>query len=108
MFPPKVLLHPTFHISQLTYFHVVPFKIIHPPVINLASPLCPTPEVVLDKRMIKRGNKAIVQWLIKWTDMDPSYATWELVSILKTRFPSFTLEDKGVAPQGSIDTTITD
>lgn len=38
--------------------------------------------------------------MIKWKDMDISYATWKVDAALKTRFLSFTLEDKGIAHRG--------
>lgn len=50
--------------------------------------------------MIKRGNNVVAQWLINWTGLDHSYATWGLASTFKTRFPSGTLEGKGVVSQG--------
>lgn len=48
--------------------------------------------------MVKCGNKAVAKWLVQWSDLDQSYATWELASILQTKFPSLILEDKGVSP----------
>lgn len=73
---------------------------------DLASLLCPFLEAILARRLIKKGNKAVAQCLIKWTDLDPSYATWEFASTLRTRFLAFTLEDKGVANRWGIDTDI--
>ncbi|XP_019259126.1 PREDICTED: uncharacterized protein LOC109237290 [Nicotiana attenuata] len=102
--PPEVLIHPTFHISQLKLCHSLPSEIIHPPIIDLSSHLCPVPEAILACRLIKKGNKAVAQCLVKWSQLDASYATWELVSALRTHFPDFTLEDKGALPHEGIDT----
>ncbi|XP_070003299.1 uncharacterized protein LOC142165768 [Nicotiana tabacum] len=96
LFPPEVQLHPTFHIFQLKFCYSLPFTIVHPPILDLASPLCPNPEAILARRRIKKGNKAVAQCLIKWTDLDAAQAIWELASDLHTRFSQFTLEDKGV------------
>lgn len=46
--------------------------------------------------MIKRGNKAVAQYLIKWADLAYDFATWESATDLRARFPSFTFEDKDV------------
>jgi len=56
--------------------------------------------------MVKRGNKAVAQWLIQWSGLDQSYATWELASTLQIRFPSITLVDKGAVSPGGIDTNL--
>ncbi|XP_070031874.1 uncharacterized protein [Nicotiana tomentosiformis] len=85
---------------KLKLCYEIPPTIIHPPVVNLASQYCPSPEAILDHRLIKRGNRVVAQCLITWTCLDPSYATWELASALKAPFPSFTLEDKGVVHTG--------
>lgn len=106
LLPRKVLIHPTFHISQLKLCHSIPSEIIHPPVLDLSSSFCPVPELVLPKWLIKKGNKVVAQCLIKWTGLDTSYATCELASTLRICFPSFSLEDKGVVPQGDVDTHI--
>lgn len=48
----------------------MPNSISHPPVLHLSSLHCPLPEAILDRRMVKKGNKATTQVLIKWTDID--------------------------------------
>lgn len=70
LLPSDVLIHPTFHVSQLKRCHAVPNSISHPPVLHLSIPHCPLPEAILDRRMVKKGNKATTQVLIKWTDID--------------------------------------
>lgn len=84
-----VLIHPTFHVSQLKKCYAVPMSFNHPPVLHLSSPFCLEPGDVLDRRMVKRDNKALGQVLIKWTDLEAAQATWEFVSELRTRFPDF-------------------
>lgn len=39
--PSQLLLHPTFHVSQLKLYHSLPKAINHPPVVELSSPYCP-------------------------------------------------------------------
>lgn len=69
-------------------------------VVDLASQFCPVPKLIMERRLIKKDYKAVVQCLVKWAGLDASYATWELVYALKARFPSFTPEDKGVVQPG--------
>lgn len=57
----EVLLHPTFHVSQLKFYHEIPTEIVHSPVVDLASRFCPTPELVLERKLIKKGNKVVAQ-----------------------------------------------
>ncbi|XP_070026629.1 uncharacterized protein LOC142182302 [Nicotiana tabacum] len=106
LLPPELQIHPAFHISQLKFYYDLSSEIVHPPVINFFNPLCPFPEAIFARRLIKKGNKVVAQCFVKWKDLDNSYATWEVAAALKTGFPSFTLEDK-VLLIGDIDTQIT-
>ena len=45
------------------------------------------PKVVLERRLVKKGNKAIPQALIKWSTLPSSMATWEDWYVLQSRFP---------------------
>ncbi|XP_075099010.1 uncharacterized protein LOC142175903 [Nicotiana tabacum] len=51
LLPPKVQIYPILHISQLKFCYDLPTKIVHPPILNLVSPLCPLPEAVLGRRL---------------------------------------------------------
>jgi len=44
----------------------VPSQISHPPTIDLTNPHCPDPEMVLQRTIVKRGNKVVAQLLVKW------------------------------------------
>ena len=39
-----------------------------------------------ERRLVKKGNRAVPQVLIKWTGVPASSATWEDYYVLKTRF----------------------
>lgn len=75
LLPADVLIHHTCHVSQLKIFHEVPTVLSHPPVLHMSSPYCPFPEAVLDKWMVKRGNKVVCQVLVKWVGIEADYAT---------------------------------
>ncbi|XP_070041066.1 uncharacterized protein [Nicotiana tomentosiformis] len=95
----EVKIYPTFHISLLKFFLAIPTDVVHPPVTDLASLFFPAPKSILARRMIKKGNKAVAQCLIIWTNLAADFATWETVADLHARFPSFTLENNGVVHQ---------
>lgn len=59
LLPIDVLIHPTFHDSQIKRWHTLPLSITHPYFIHLCSPYFPTPEIVLDKRLVHRGKWAV-------------------------------------------------
>lgn len=67
----------------------MPTHISYPPTIDLASTYCPEPELELERRMVKQGNKAVAQVLVKWCGFPADNATWEFATVLKTRFPLF-------------------
>jgi hypothetical protein len=46
------------------------------------------PERVLDRRLVKKGNIAIVQVQVKWTGIPTEAATWEDWNTLKSQFPA--------------------
>lgn len=87
--PPQVAVHHTFHVSQLKPCLALPPNFNHPPTVDVSSPNCVQPQEILERRMIKRGNKAIPQILIHWEQMSRDDATWEDYSTMKLRFPQF-------------------
>lgn len=49
------------------------------------------PEEIMDKRLITRGNKPMMQVLIKWKHEETKDATWENLTVMKEKFPRFIL-----------------
>jgi hypothetical protein len=82
-------VHPVFHVSQLKSYTVdysPAFQPLpHPPQLDL---LDLEPEMILERRMPKRGNSAITQVLVKWSSLPKEMATWEDFNVLKTQFPA--------------------
>lgn len=87
--PDGSLVHPVFHISQLKEhrpdYTPVFSELPNLPTLDLKDTV---PERILDRRMVKKGNAAITQVLIKWTQLPEESATWEDWEVLKVRFPN--------------------
>jgi len=58
-------------------------------VVDLANPHCPNPELVLQRRMVKKGNKVVAQLWVKWHWLLADVATWGFATTLNTIFPLF-------------------
>jgi hypothetical protein len=87
--PANSQVHDVFHVSQLKEY-----RSDFSPVFS-ELPKCPAldaldtvPEMVLDRRLVKKGNAAVPQVLIKWTGLSADTATWEDWEVLKVRFPA--------------------
>ena len=61
------------------------------------------PESILAHRMVKKGNQAHAEVLIKWKLLPKDEATWESYQDLIRRFPNFDIETRSISG-GSIDT----
>jgi hypothetical protein len=86
--PQGTLIHPVFHVSQLKEHrpdYTPVFAVL--PVLPELDTMDTTPEKILNRRMVKKGNATIVQVLIKWTNLPEDAATWEDWAVLTTKFP---------------------
>lgn len=73
---PTAKIHDVFYVSQLKWYEGKAMQVqCDPP--SFWKVRAKEPEAVLDRRMIKRGNQAITQVLIKWKEEDTMDATWE-------------------------------
>ena len=76
--PPNSKIHNVFHVSQLK-----PFTPDHTPVYSDLSILPDLSahnaetELILDHRLVKKGNSAVPQVRVKWSKLLASSATWE-------------------------------
>lgn len=105
--PDSSLIHPVFHVSQLKAHvpdHTPVFTSLPHPVVLDAADVWP--EEILDRRLVKKGNAAHVQVLIKWSSLPAHQATWEDYEVLKTRFPSAPAWGQAVSPAGGTVTPV--
>ena len=61
------------------------------------------PLSILQTRIISKNNQEIKQFLIQWSGLSISEATWEDMERLQLDFPTFNLEDKVNFNGGGID-----
>ena len=86
--PEGSLIHPVFHISQLKHF-IADYTPVYDtlPVTTDLEAAAATPEAILERRLVKKGNTAIPQVKVTWTGLPSSATTWEDYHVLKKRFP---------------------
>ncbi|KAJ9552773.1 hypothetical protein OSB04_016818 [Centaurea solstitialis] len=92
--PKEAQIHPIFHVSLLKEAAGPPTKVIPLPT---ESQFLLYPQAVLDRKLVKHGNRAAMKVLVSWKGQTTQDATWEFLDDLKLRFPDFselTLEDK--------------
>ena len=90
--PTAAMVHPVFHVSQLKKFHSS--KAVMGTFLRCDEDglLAVTPYKVLERKMVKRGNKAAVFGLIQWNNGSVEDITWEDLSDIEKRFPEFSLD----------------
>ena len=59
------------------------------------------PEDILASQEVNKDGEIITQWLIKWKTRTVDEATWEDEFIIRSQFPSFSLETDGIPLLGS-------
>jgi hypothetical protein len=86
--PASNKIHNVFHVSQLKDYHA-DYTLVFTELPTLPALDCVdiTPEAILDRRMMKKGNRAIVQVLLKWKNLPEETTTWEDWDTLKESFP---------------------
>ena len=87
--PPDSQIFHIFHVSCLKKMigeQTAPHTEL--PKITTDGTLEPEPEIVLDRRLVKRGQRAGLEVLIQWKGMNKDDATWVDREELKRRFPN--------------------
>lgn len=90
LLPEGCQLHLVFHVSQLKK-HIGSTAVPSPelPLIDDKGNIKVAPMTILERRLIPRNNEPVVQWLIHWTNLPVSEATWEDTDFIRKVFPSF-------------------
>lgn len=90
--PPSARIHPVFHISLLKK-HVGNTDVqgILPDVDDFGL-LAAEPIAILDRKIGKKGNHAVVYILIHWSNKPKEDSTWELYDDIAVRFPQFNMD----------------
>jgi hypothetical protein len=100
--PEEARIHPVFHVSQLK-----PFTPSYTPVFSeLPRPpdlaaLDVSPSAILQRRLVRKGNEAAPQILVKWGNLPDDAATWEDYYVLQRRFPLAPIWEEAVAQEGA-------
>jgi hypothetical protein len=96
-------VHNVFHVSQLKEYRAdfTPVFADLPKLPSLDT-VDTTPEKILDRRLVKKGNTAILQTLIKWTNIPEDAATWEDWDTLKSKFLSVLAWGQATNPGGDL------
>ncbi|XP_077223350.1 uncharacterized protein LOC143856954 [Tasmannia lanceolata] len=88
--PTGAKIHPVFHVSCLKK------KLGEHTLVQLHLPdNSPTgdgwvqPHSILDRRIVKRNNKVVVEVLVHWDTLPIEDATWELYQSLQDKYPEF-------------------
>lgn len=91
--PATTQIHPVFHVSQLKQL-VGDVSVANqlPDVIYEAT--SKEPEYCLERKMVKRQDRAATKVLVKWKNQPEDEATWEFLYDLQKKFPEFNLVDK--------------
>ncbi|GJY04844.1 putative mitochondrial protein [Tanacetum coccineum] len=90
--PSSSQIHPVFHVSQLKLYRgPIPKSSSQLPQISKDGLISEEPFAVLDRKMAKKGNTAVVYVLIQWINGTAADATWETYESIAERFPHFDL-----------------
>lgn len=90
LLPDSAHIHPVFHVSLLKkkLGNDVVVTPTLPPVSDEGI-LQVQPVAILERRMIKRNNRAVIQWLVQWSRTYPEDATWMDYDEFQAKFPNF-------------------
>lgn len=59
------------------------------PLLDSDCVLMKEPIAILNRRIIKRRNQAVIEVLIQWKNIFPEDSTWETFQEFQERFPEF-------------------
>nr|GEU83546.1 transposon Ty3 Gag-Pol polyprotein [Tanacetum cinerariifolium] len=89
--PSNAQFHSVFHVSQLKKCKTAEATMGGFPHCRDDGLIAVTPIAVLDRRMVKKKNRVIVQLLIQWASSSKD-ATWEPYEEIQKRYPEFAID----------------
>jgi len=86
--PASAQIHPTFHVSQVKEFHGILPRQPHIPqwMQDKDAHMTLSPMAVLDRKLVKKGNRAAVSFLVQWEGQAPEDASWHDAEDLEGKF----------------------
>lgn len=88
--PQNAKIHNVLHVSQLKRFNGKETKVYADPPI-FWEVKAKESEAILERRVIKRGNRIVAQVLIKWKNKYAADVTREDYWVIKEKYPHFNL-----------------
>lgn len=89
----NTLIHATIHVSQLKLAYGTTTRVTLLPV-EILKLKSLTPEVILERKMVKRRNRAATKLLLLWSGCSKEEATWMFIDEFCKNYPDFHLEVK--------------
>ncbi|XP_042972694.1 uncharacterized protein LOC122304486 [Carya illinoinensis] len=86
--PESSKIHPVFHVSCLKKKlgqHIVPLPTLPPT--DFSSHVQPEPQHILERRLQRKGNHAIIEVLVSWVGATAEDASWESLYKLRQLYP---------------------
>ncbi|XP_071932848.1 uncharacterized protein [Coffea arabica] len=88
--PAGTRLHPVFHVSLLKKkLGTLRGSSINLPELDTQDQCPMQPEAILSRRVILRNEQPVIQFLIKWSQLEAEEASWEDKSFIERQFPAF-------------------
>jgi len=85
--PPGAQIHNVFHISQLKPFTANYAPVFDKlPVTTDLQAATALPKEIVECRLVKKGNAAILQVRVTWTGLPDNITTWEDYTVVKSHF----------------------
>jgi hypothetical protein len=86
-------VHPVFHVSLLrTKVGEVAIVSQALPIVDEEGRVKVYPVTILERKLMKKDNRAMVAGLIQWSNSFPEDATWEELTEIQLQFPEFSID----------------
>ena len=88
--PEGARVHSMFHVSLLKRKVGVTQQVeASLPEVDASDQCLLKPEKILQRRVVMRAAKPVIQYLVKWNNLPESEASWEDKSFIDRQFPEF-------------------